>query len=115
MDGVSSSAEDTIYLCNFRVSVDGDWLCLKELAEGSSNQDSDRSPRDPLSPEGPDGGRMQNHSTGPPSGARGGGGGGGGLPSLLPPSLFAPYMPLCYGLSRSLLYYFLLLNLSSLT
>lgn len=22
---------DTIYLCNFRVSVDGDWLCLKEL------------------------------------------------------------------------------------
>ena len=24
-------AEETIYLCNFRVSVDGDWLCLKEL------------------------------------------------------------------------------------
>lgn len=23
--------QDTIYLCNFRVSVDGDWLCLKEL------------------------------------------------------------------------------------
>ena len=20
---------DTIYLCNFRVSVDGEWLCLK--------------------------------------------------------------------------------------
>ncbi|XP_076054246.1 RUN and FYVE domain-containing protein 2-like isoform X2 [Oratosquilla oratoria] len=31
-----AGAEDTIYLCNFRVSVDGDWLCLKELAEGSS-------------------------------------------------------------------------------
>ena len=34
---------ETIYLCNFRVSVDGDWLCLKELGEegvpkvGSSN------------------------------------------------------------------------------
>ncbi|UYV71754.1 RUFY1 [Cordylochernes scorpioides] len=26
-------AQDTIYLCNFRVSVDGEWLCLKELAE----------------------------------------------------------------------------------
>ena len=24
-------AEETIYLCNFRVSVDGDWLCLREL------------------------------------------------------------------------------------
>ncbi|CAG5132021.1 unnamed protein product, partial [Candidula unifasciata] len=26
-------AEETIYLCKFRVSVDGDWLCLKELAD----------------------------------------------------------------------------------
>ena len=26
-------AEETIYLCNFRVSVDGEWLCLKELAD----------------------------------------------------------------------------------
>jgi hypothetical protein len=26
-------AEETIYLCNFRVSVDGDWLCLRELAD----------------------------------------------------------------------------------
>ncbi|XP_064114780.1 protein RUFY3-like isoform X2 [Macrobrachium nipponense] len=32
-----AGAEDTIYLCNFRVSVDGDWLCLKELAEGGNN------------------------------------------------------------------------------
>lgn len=31
-----AGAEDTIYLCNFRVSVDGDWLCLKELAEGGT-------------------------------------------------------------------------------
>ncbi|KAG1651311.1 RUN and FYVE domain-containing protein 2 [Nymphon striatum] len=26
-------AKDTIYLCNFRVSVDGEWLCLKELTD----------------------------------------------------------------------------------
>lgn len=26
-----AGAQDTIYLCNFRVSVDGEWLCLKEL------------------------------------------------------------------------------------
>ena len=26
-------AEETIYLCKFRVSVDGDWLCLKELSD----------------------------------------------------------------------------------
>lgn len=32
-DSAASGAQDTIYLCNFRVSVDGDWLCLKELAE----------------------------------------------------------------------------------
>jgi len=24
-------AKETIYLCNFRVSVEGDWLCLEEL------------------------------------------------------------------------------------
>lgn len=29
----SNMAEETIYLCNFRVSVDGDWLCLKELSD----------------------------------------------------------------------------------
>lgn len=28
-----ASANETIYLCNFRVSVDGDWLCLKELPD----------------------------------------------------------------------------------
>ena len=27
------SAQDTIYLCNFRVSVDGDWLCLRQLED----------------------------------------------------------------------------------
>lgn len=30
----ATGAQDTIYLCNFRVSVDGEWLCLKELADG---------------------------------------------------------------------------------
>ncbi len=29
----ASGADDTLYLCNFRVSVDGDWLCLKEVAD----------------------------------------------------------------------------------
>ena len=24
-------SNDTIYLCNFRVSVDGEWLCLKVI------------------------------------------------------------------------------------
>lgn len=28
-----AGAHDTIYLCNFRVSVDGEWLCLKELQD----------------------------------------------------------------------------------
>ncbi|XP_059053626.1 protein RUFY3 isoform X1 [Achroia grisella] len=30
-DADMAGAQDTIYLCNFRVSVDGEWLCLKEL------------------------------------------------------------------------------------
>lgn len=29
--GSAKLGQDTIYLCNFRVSVDGEWLCLKEL------------------------------------------------------------------------------------
>lgn len=36
-----AGAQDTIYLCNFRVSVDGEWLCLKELQDVEFNmQDS---------------------------------------------------------------------------
>ena len=31
---VENQINETIYLCNFRVSVDGDWLCLKELEGG---------------------------------------------------------------------------------
>ncbi|XP_061397877.1 RUN and FYVE domain-containing protein 2 [Musca vetustissima] len=30
---ISGGVQDTIYLCNFRVSVDGEWLCLKELQD----------------------------------------------------------------------------------
>lgn len=26
-------AQDTIYLCNFKVSVDGEWLCLREVGQ----------------------------------------------------------------------------------
>lgn len=37
-----SSSNDTIYLCNFRVSVDGDWLCLKELHDLQSCEFSSR-------------------------------------------------------------------------
>lgn len=29
----SQNTRDTLYLCNFRVSVDGEWLCLKELSD----------------------------------------------------------------------------------
>lgn len=44
-----AGAQDTIYLCNFRVSVDGEWLCLKELQDVEfSLQDSMRSPSPPL-------------------------------------------------------------------
>nr|KAG5685667.1 hypothetical protein BaRGS_012430 [Batillaria attramentaria] len=33
METIPKMAEETIYLCNFRVSVDGDWLCLRELSD----------------------------------------------------------------------------------
>lgn len=32
-DELAGGIQDTIYLCNFRVSVDGEWLCLKELQD----------------------------------------------------------------------------------
>ena len=31
--GSAKLGQDTIYLCNFRVSVDGEWLCLRELQD----------------------------------------------------------------------------------
>lgn len=41
-----TSAQDTIYLCNFRVSVDGEWLCLKELQDGMQNSTIEGAPND---------------------------------------------------------------------
>lgn len=43
-----AGAQDTIYLCNFRVSVDGEWLCLKEL-EDLNIQDGQTGKNDDLS------------------------------------------------------------------
>lgn len=45
-----AGAQDTIYLCNFRVSVEGEWLCLKELqdVEFSLQESMQRSPSPPL-------------------------------------------------------------------
>lgn len=34
---IAGGVQDTIYLCNFRVSVDGEWLCLKELQDIDTN------------------------------------------------------------------------------
>lgn len=50
-----AGAQDTIYLCNFRVSVDGEWLCLKELQdvdmqESFSQTEQVTSPEDQSSP-----------------------------------------------------------------
>lgn len=41
-----NSAQDTIYLCNFRVSVDGEWLCLKELQDGMQNSTIEGAPNE---------------------------------------------------------------------
>lgn len=49
-------AEETIYLCNFRVSVDGDWLCLKELSDVQLEMDD----LELVSPEDGKGGDLEN-------------------------------------------------------
>lgn len=59
-----AGAQDTIYLCNFRVSVDGEWLCLKELqdVEYVSMQESiQRSPSPPLTLSGINNYNHQHH------------------------------------------------------
>uniref|UniRef100_A0A3B4F8Z9 RUN and FYVE domain containing 3 n=1 Tax=Pundamilia nyererei TaxID=303518 RepID=A0A3B4F8Z9_9CICH len=38
-DKITQAARETIYLCNFRVSVDGEWLCLRELNDISLTPD----------------------------------------------------------------------------
>ncbi|XP_023035405.1 RUN and FYVE domain-containing protein 2 isoform X1 [Drosophila willistoni] len=71
---LAGGVQDTIYLCNFRVSVDGEWLCLKEL------QDIDV----PGGPHTIGGGAAETVSSLKSSGGNsnryssGGGGGGGG-------------------------------------
>lgn len=41
-----AGAQDTIYLCNFRVSVDGEWLCLKELQDLDIQEDNNTNPNE---------------------------------------------------------------------
>lgn len=52
-DSEMAGAQDTIYLCNFRVSVDGEWLCLKELHD-MEMQDSFIRPSDSVAITSPD-------------------------------------------------------------
>ncbi|KAH8342046.1 hypothetical protein KR059_010091 [Drosophila kikkawai] len=92
---LAGGVQDTIYLCNFRVSVDGEWLCLKELqdidvAGGTGSQQQAHTTTDALGGTGNsshfssgsnsskrNSKRFSGLSTGSTSG--GGGGGGGAL------------------------------------
>ncbi|XP_070142419.1 protein RUFY3 isoform X2 [Drosophila kikkawai] len=92
---LAGGVQDTIYLCNFRVSVDGEWLCLKELqdidvAGGTGSQQPAHTTTDALGGTGNsshfssgsnsskrNSKRFSGLSTGSTSG--GGGGGGGAL------------------------------------
>uniref|UniRef100_A0A8C6UND8 RUN and FYVE domain containing 3 n=1 Tax=Neogobius melanostomus TaxID=47308 RepID=A0A8C6UND8_9GOBI len=49
-DKITQAARETIYLCNFRVSVDGDWLCLRELNDISLTPDPEPAHEDPKDP-----------------------------------------------------------------
>ncbi|XP_069781658.1 protein RUFY3 isoform X3 [Narcine bancroftii] len=49
-DRITQAARETIYLCNFRVSVDGEWLCLRELNDISLTPDPEPSHEDPKDP-----------------------------------------------------------------
>lgn len=42
---VTGGVQDTIYLCNFRVSVDGEWLCLKELQDSVQQSQIEGAPK----------------------------------------------------------------------
>ncbi|KAH8242848.1 hypothetical protein KR032_002581 [Drosophila birchii] len=93
---LAGGVQDTIYLCNFRVSVDGEWLCLKELqdidvAGGTGSQQPAHTTADVLGGTGNpshfssgsnsskrNSKRFSGLSTGSSSGNSGGGGGGGG-------------------------------------
>ncbi|XP_028313337.1 protein RUFY3 isoform X2 [Gouania willdenowi] len=49
-DKLTQAARETIYLCNFRVSVDGEWLCLRELNDISLTPDPEPAHEDPKDP-----------------------------------------------------------------
>ncbi|XP_045074975.1 protein RUFY3 isoform X2 [Coregonus clupeaformis] len=49
-DKITQAARETIYLCNFRVSVDGEWLCLRELNDISLSSDPEPTHEDPKDP-----------------------------------------------------------------
>uniref|UniRef100_A0A6P4FB37 FYVE and coiled-coil domain-containing protein 1 isoform X2 n=1 Tax=Drosophila rhopaloa TaxID=1041015 RepID=A0A6P4FB37_DRORH len=95
---LAGGVQDTIYLCNFRVSVDGEWLCLKELqdidvAGGTGNQAAQSSEKQGGTSNTGFGSnfstgsnsskrnskRFSGLSTGSGGGGNGGGGGGGVL------------------------------------
>lgn len=46
-DPGNNGHQDTLYLCNFRVSVDGDWLCLKEVDDSGMASEVMRQRRKP--------------------------------------------------------------------
>ncbi|XP_043192003.1 protein RUFY3-like [Amphibalanus amphitrite] len=48
-DDTAVGTVETLYLCNFRVSVDGDWLCLKELQDAEMGRPPSGNNR-PVSP-----------------------------------------------------------------
>lgn len=43
-DKITQAAMETIYLCKFRVSMDGEWLCLRELDDISLTPDPEPNP-----------------------------------------------------------------------
>ncbi|XP_072480533.1 protein RUFY3 isoform X1 [Notamacropus eugenii] len=45
-DKITQAAMETIYLCKFRVSMDGEWLCLRELDDISLTPDPEPTPED---------------------------------------------------------------------
>ncbi|KAG8593398.1 hypothetical protein GDO81_000817 [Engystomops pustulosus] len=45
-DKITQAAMETIYLCKFRVSMDGEWLCLRELDDISLTPDHEPNPED---------------------------------------------------------------------
>ncbi|XP_016062581.1 PREDICTED: protein RUFY3 isoform X4 [Miniopterus natalensis] len=46
-DKITQAAMETIYLCKFRVSMDGEWLCLRELDDISLTPDPEPAHEDP--------------------------------------------------------------------